>query len=170
MLGPRPTWCSSWSTSSAAHGRRCTHMEVRPSISCSKGKSRCGMAGWIVGTRLGSRGPTVPAKFTRQAILDLAKPGCSRIFYCRRAPQITVVEESQLGPAVTYESKFPLPSLATETEIVQQVIDLPPGWRTERAYHGFAAGLIMEGEVAHRIGPDRKSYKHGDNAMGEAGN
>jgi hypothetical protein len=33
----------------------------------------------------GSRGPTVPAKFTRQATQDLAKPGCSRIFCCRRA-------------------------------------------------------------------------------------
>ena len=68
------------------------------------------------------------------------------------APQITVVKESQFGPAVTYEAKFPLPSLATETEIVQQVIDLPPGWRTERAYHGFAVGLIMQGEVTYRIG------------------
>jgi len=38
------------------------------------------------------------------------------------APQITVVRESQFGPAVTYEAKFPLPSLATETEIVQQAI------------------------------------------------
>jgi len=68
------------------------------------------------------------------------------------APQITVVQESQFGPAVTCEAKFPLPSLATETEIVQQVIDLPPGWRTERAYHGFAVGLIMQGEVTYRIG------------------
>ena len=68
------------------------------------------------------------------------------------APQITVVQQSQFGPAVTYEAKFPLPSLATETEIVQQVIDLPPGWRTERAYHGFAVGLIMQGEVTYRIG------------------
>jgi len=71
--------------------------------------------------------------------------------------------------AVTYEAKFPLPSLATETEIVQQVIDLPPGWRTERAYHGFAADLIMEGEVTYRIGPNRKSYKPGDAWMAQAG-
>jgi quercetin dioxygenase-like cupin family protein len=85
------------------------------------------------------------------------------------APQITVVEESQFGPAVTYEAKFPLPSLATETEIVQQVIDLPPGWRTERAYHGFAADLIMEGEVTYRIGPNGKSYKPGDAWMAQAG-
>jgi quercetin dioxygenase-like cupin family protein len=45
------------------------------------------------------------------------------------APQITVVQESQFGPAVTYEARFPLPPLPAETEIVQQVIDLSPGWR-----------------------------------------
>jgi quercetin dioxygenase-like cupin family protein len=85
------------------------------------------------------------------------------------APEITVVKESQFGPAVTYEAKFPLPSLATETEIVQQVIDLPRRWRTERAYHGFAVGLILEGEVTYRIGPDRKPYKPGDAWMAQAG-
>ncbi len=85
------------------------------------------------------------------------------------APEITVVKESQFGPAVTYEAKFSLPSLATETEIVQQVIDLPRRWRTERAYHGFAVGLILEGEVTYRIGPDRKPYKPGDAWMAQAG-
>jgi hypothetical protein len=85
------------------------------------------------------------------------------------APQITVVQQSQFGPAVTYEAKFPLPALATETEIVQQVIDLPPGWRKDGAYHGFVAGLIMEGEVTLRIGRDRKSYKPGDAWMAQAG-
>ena len=85
------------------------------------------------------------------------------------APQITVVQESQFGPVVTYQAKFPLPSLASETEIVQQVIDLPPGWRAERAYDGFVAGLILEGEVTLRIGSDRKVYKPGDAWMAQAG-
>ncbi len=76
------------------------------------------------------------------------------------APQITVVQESQFGPAVTYEAKFPLPPLPADSEIVQQVIDLAPGSRTERTYHRFAAGLVVEGEV--RIGAERKSYKPGD--------
>jgi len=49
------------------------------------------------------------------------------------------------------------------------VIDLSPGWRTERAYHGFAAGLIMEGEVTYRIGADRKSYKPGGTWVAQAG-
>src|SRR5260370_29511606 len=68
------------------------------------------------------------------------------------APQITVVQESQFGPAVTYEAKIPLPLLATETEVVQQSIDPPPGRRTDTAHHGFAVGLIMQGEVTYRIG------------------
>jgi quercetin dioxygenase-like cupin family protein len=85
------------------------------------------------------------------------------------APQITVVQESQFGPAVTYQAKFLLPSLAMETDIVQQVIDLRPGWRAERTYHGFVAGLIMEGEVTLRIGRDRKSYKSGEAWMAQAG-
>jgi quercetin dioxygenase-like cupin family protein len=85
------------------------------------------------------------------------------------APEITVLRESQFGPVVTYQAKFPLPSLATETEIVQQVIDLPPGWRAKRAYHGFVAGLVMEGEVTLRIDSDRKLYKPGDAWMAQAG-
>lgn len=87
----------------------------------------------------------------------------------RGAPQITVLRESQFGPAITYQAKFALPSLAEETEIVQQVIDLPPGWRTERVYHGFAAGLVMEGEVTLRNSQDRKLYKPGDAWMAQAG-
>jgi len=61
----------------------------------------------------------------------------TNILLPKGAPQITVVQESQFGPAVSYEAKFPLPSLATETEIVQQVIDLPPGWRAERPWNAF---------------------------------
>ena len=93
----------------------------------------------------------------------------TNILLPKGAPQITVVQESQFGPVVTYQAKFPLPSLATETEIAQQVIDLPPGWRTKRAYHGFVAGLVMEGEVTLRIGPDRRLYKPGDAWMAQAG-
>src|SRR6516162_9552163 len=60
-------------------------LEVRLSISYWKEKLRCGTAGRIARTRLGSHGPTVRAKFTRQATLDLAKPGYSRIFYYPKA-------------------------------------------------------------------------------------
>ena len=136
-----------------AHGRRCTHTEVRPSISCSKGKSRCGgidrryKAGqsWTDSTnQVHAAGNTGSGK--ARLLTNFLLP--------KGAPQITVVEESQFGPAVTYEAKFPLPSLATETEIVQQVIDLPPGWRTERAYHGFAGETcpVRLGENAYFLG------------------
>jgi hypothetical protein len=69
------------------------------------------------------------------------------------APQITVVQESRFGPAITYEAKFPLPHLPADAEIVQRVIDLPPGWRMERAYNGFTANLIVDGELSYQIGP-----------------
>jgi quercetin dioxygenase-like cupin family protein len=85
------------------------------------------------------------------------------------APQITVVQESQFGPAVTYEAKFPLPPLPAEAEIIQQVVDLSSGWRTQRAYNGFAAGIVIEGEVTYQIGPERKPYKPGDAWMAKAG-
>jgi len=81
------------------------------------------------------------------------------------APQILVVQESQLGPAITFEARFPLPPLPTNSEIVQQVIDFPPGWRAERTYDGLAASLIMAGEVTYQIGPQRTSYKSGDALM-----
>ena len=83
------------------------------------------------------------------------------------APQITVVQESQFGPAVVHEAKFPLPPLPADAEIVQQVIDLAPGSRTEQASHGFAAGLVVDGEV--RIGAERKPYTPGDAWTAPAG-
>jgi quercetin dioxygenase-like cupin family protein len=85
------------------------------------------------------------------------------------APQITVVQESQFGPAITYEAKFPLPPLPADAEIVQRVIDLPPGWRMERAYNGFTANLIVDGELSYQIGPERRSYKPGGSWMAQAG-
>jgi hypothetical protein len=85
------------------------------------------------------------------------------------APQITVVQESQFGPVITYEAKVPLPLLPADAEIVQQVIDLPPGWHMERAYNGFTANLIVDGELSYQIGPERKSYKPGDSWTAKAG-
>jgi quercetin dioxygenase-like cupin family protein len=78
------------------------------------------------------------------------------------APQTTVVQDSPFEPAIAYEARFPLPALAAETEIVQQIVDLAPGWRTQRASVGFTAGIIMAGEVAYKIDADRKVYKAGE--------
>jgi quercetin dioxygenase-like cupin family protein len=85
------------------------------------------------------------------------------------APQITVVQESQFGPAVTYEATFSLPRLPADAEIVQQVIDLPRGWRTQRASNGFTANVVVDGELSYQIGAEQKSYKRGDSWMAQAG-
>jgi quercetin dioxygenase-like cupin family protein len=78
------------------------------------------------------------------------------------APQITVVQESQFGPTVLYEVRFPVPTLPADTEIVQQVAELSSGWRAERASGGFVASIVVDGEVTYKIGAERKEYKAGD--------
>src|SRR5216683_1269252 len=45
------------------------------------------------------------------------------------APQTTAVQDSPFEPTIVYEARFPVPALAAETEIVQQVADLSSGWR-----------------------------------------
>jgi Ni/Co efflux regulator RcnB/quercetin dioxygenase-like cupin family protein len=145
----------SWRSGHQSPARRGNHVATRRDGSCVQGGQS-----WTDSTsQVHAAGNTGSGK--ARLLTNFLLP--------KGAPQITVVQESQFGPAITYEAKFPLPSLATETEIVQRVIDLPPGWRTERAYHGFAARLIMQGEVTYRIGPHRKSYKPGDAWMAQAG-
>jgi quercetin dioxygenase-like cupin family protein len=78
------------------------------------------------------------------------------------APQTTAQEASRLEPTVRYEARFPLPALPARAEIVQQVVDLPPGWRTERIYHGFAANLVIEGEVTSGTRAEQKTYRAGE--------
>jgi quercetin dioxygenase-like cupin family protein len=78
------------------------------------------------------------------------------------APEITVIQESQFGPAITNEAKFDLPALPADADIVQRVIDLAPGWRAEREYQGFVAGIVIDGEVTYRIGAERKQYRAGE--------
>jgi quercetin dioxygenase-like cupin family protein len=74
------------------------------------------------------------------------------------APQITEIEASRFGPTVLYQARFPLPPLPAATEIVQQIVDLPPGGRAARAYDGLVAGLVVDGEVT--IG--EKKYTAGE--------
>ncbi|MFL5060781.1 MAG: cupin domain-containing protein [Xanthobacteraceae bacterium] len=78
------------------------------------------------------------------------------------APQTTAQEPSRLEPTVRYEARFPLPALPARAEIVQQVVDLPPGWRAERIYHGFAANLVVEGEVTSGPRAEQKTYRAGE--------
>jgi quercetin dioxygenase-like cupin family protein len=52
---------------------------------------------------------------------------------------------------------------------VQQVIDLPPGLRSETISGGFMAHMVMEGDVTYQIGTERKTYKAGDAWSAPAG-
>jgi len=85
------------------------------------------------------------------------------------APQTTVVRDSPFEPTIVYEARFPLPALVAETEIVQQIVDLVSGWRTERASVGFTANIIIAGEVTYKIGAQRKVYKAGEAWSAHAG-
>jgi quercetin dioxygenase-like cupin family protein len=85
------------------------------------------------------------------------------------APQTTAVQDSQFEPTVVYEARFPVPALPAETEIMQEVVDLPSGGRTERASNGFAATIVVEGEVSYQIGSERKQYKAGEAWSAHAG-
>lgn len=93
-------------------------------------------------------------------------PGNARLFtnflLPKGAPQITVVQESQFGPTIVHEVRFPLPALPAEAEIVQQVADLPSGWRSERGSSEFAASIVVDGEVTYKIGVERRDYKAGE--------
>ena len=87
----------------------------------------------------------------------------------RGAPQITVVQESQFGPTVVHEVRFPVPTLPAETEIVQQVADLPPGCRAERVTGGFVANVVVDGEVTYKVGAEQRRYKAGEAWSARAG-
>ena len=87
----------------------------------------------------------------------------------RGVPQTTVVQDSPFEPSIVQEARFALPALPAETEIVQQVVDLEPGWRTERPSIGFTANLIIAGEVTYKIGAERKLYKAGEAWSARAG-
>jgi quercetin dioxygenase-like cupin family protein len=78
------------------------------------------------------------------------------------ATQTTAVQESQLEPSIVHEARFPVPPLPAETEIVQQVVDLPSGWRAERTSIGFTANMVVAGDVTYKIGMERKEYVAGE--------
>jgi len=78
------------------------------------------------------------------------------------APQTTSQGSSRLEPTVLYEARFPLPTLPAQAEIVQQALDLPPGWRAEWKYNRFAANLVIEGEVRSGAQAEQKTYRAGE--------
>jgi quercetin dioxygenase-like cupin family protein len=87
----------------------------------------------------------------------------------RGAPQTTALQDSPFEPTIAHEARFSVPALPADTEIVQQVIDLPPGLRSETISGGFMAHMVMEGDVTYQIGTERKTYKAGDAWSAPAG-
>jgi len=77
------------------------------------------------------------------------------------APDTIAVQESPFEPTIVYAVSFPLPALPAETQIVQRVVDLDPGSRTEGALAGFTANLVLAGEVTYKVGPELKPYQAG---------
>jgi quercetin dioxygenase-like cupin family protein len=84
------------------------------------------------------------------------------------APQTTALQDSPLEPTIVSEARFALPTLAADTEIMQQVADLPSGWRAERTAMGFTANILLDGEVTYQLGGQRVQYKAGESWSGGA--
>ncbi len=85
------------------------------------------------------------------------------------APQITVVQETTFGPAVTQEARFPLSILPDDAEIVSQVVDLSAGWQAQRTIAGLMAILIMDGEATYGSGTVLKKFGAGESWSAPAG-
>jgi quercetin dioxygenase-like cupin family protein len=75
------------------------------------------------------------------------------------APETIAVQESPFEPTIAYAARFALSALPADVQIVQQVVDLA----------GFAANIVMAGEVAYKIGPELKVYKSGEAWAASAG-
>ena len=85
------------------------------------------------------------------------------------APDTIAVQESPFEPTIVYAARFALPALPADAQIVQQVVDLGPAWHAERALAGFVASIVLDGEVAYKIGPELKVYKPGEAWSAPAG-
>ncbi|HEX4828848.1 MAG TPA: cupin domain-containing protein [Xanthobacteraceae bacterium] len=120
---------------------------------------RAGQAWTDSSGQVHAAGNTGPGK-ARLLTNFLLPPGCA---------QTTAVQDSPFEPTIVYEVRFPLPALPAEAEIVQQVVDLASGWRTQRASVGFTANIIIAGEVTSQVGGERKVYKAGEAWSAPAG-
>jgi quercetin dioxygenase-like cupin family protein len=85
------------------------------------------------------------------------------------ATQTTAQGGSPLEPVIVYVARFALPALAADTEILQQVADLPPGWRAERISKGFVAGMVLDGVATYAVDAARKEYQPGEAWSAQAG-
>jgi quercetin dioxygenase-like cupin family protein len=142
-------------TSLHTHGGQAINLVLEGEISLRHGSvdrpHRAGQSWTDSSTQIHAAGNTGPGKARLLTSLLLPKS----------APEITVIQESSFGPEIIYEAKFDLPALPAEADIVQQVIDLSPGWHAEREAQGFVATIVVDGEVSYQIGTDRKQYRAG---------
>jgi quercetin dioxygenase-like cupin family protein len=83
-------------------------------------------------------------------------------FLPRGAERTVALDHPQLPPAVTYEAVFALPDLQDGVEMVQQVADLPAGWRAERVAEGFTTNMVISGQVTYVIGGNAKTCLPGE--------
>lgn len=85
------------------------------------------------------------------------------------APDTIAVQESPFEPTIVYAARFAPPALPADAQIVQQVVDLAPARHAERALAGFIANIVLQGDVAYKIGPELKVYKPGEAWSAPAG-
>jgi quercetin dioxygenase-like cupin family protein len=85
------------------------------------------------------------------------------------APDTVAVQESSFEPTIAYAARFSLPALPANAQIVQQVVELGPASQAQGTLAGFAATVVLAGEVAYKIGSELKVYKSGDAWSAPAG-
>jgi quercetin dioxygenase-like cupin family protein len=69
---------------------------------------------------------------------------------------------SQPGRDVVAESWFPVTDAPRQAEVVQLVVDFPPGaWTSLHTHGGQAINLVLEGEITLRHGGMERSYGAG---------
>src|SRR3989475_7517667 len=127
---PSGAW-TSWHT----HGGQAINLVLEGEITLRHAgmehPHRAGQAWTDSSGQVHAAGNTGPGK-ARLLTNFLLPPGCA---------QTTLAQESPFEPTIVYAVSFPLPALPAETQIVQRVVDLDPGSRTEGALAGFTANL-----------------------------
>jgi|GEM_PF-1763754 len=69
---------------------------------------------------------------------------------------------AQEGSRVVVESRFDVTDAALQAEVVQQVVDFPPGaWTSPHSHGGQAINLVLEGEITLRQGGVDKRHTAG---------
>ena len=77
-------------------------------------------------------------------------------------PGHTGYATAQEGSRVVVESRFDIADATSQAEVVQQVVDFPPGaWTSPHSHGGQAINLVLEGEITLRQGGVDKPHTAG---------